>query len=248
MANEKLPQIAGDLFVATCDAPWDYINFGGVKTLDAVLDNDSDRVEEKVQNRAAITGASIIPMINAEILESIDVEKIGLLLGLEVETTAGTEVSDHEEILEGLKAGVRYPLEFKNSDNTEVSISSIEGPNGALTEADYNVEVNIVGETVITFNDDGNYTVVYTYTPAVSAKVSATRRYKADTTFIAKIISEKDAQGRVNVITLTWAIAKSAYTLDFADLATSGGVKGTTITFEGQRGSEIVVDLQTLDS
>lgn len=259
MDDNKLAQLAWDLYIAACDDPSNFINFWWVKTLDSVLDSDADRIEVKVQNRAAVSWASNVPTFNIEFLETVDVEKIAMLYNLSVTTVAWTPVTDYNETISSWDATdqVGYPLEFKNWDLTQVTVDSITGSVDWLltVDDDYTLSTNLIWETIVTFDVtwwtilttiEQDFTVVYDYTPAAHSKISYERKYNWDRKFRAFILTETNADGKFNEISLQPCIWKWQYTLDIADLATAWDLKWTTWVFEGQRGSKIEYKVQTI--
>lgn len=261
MDNNKLPILAGDLYVASCDDPSNLINFGWVKTLNSVLDNDADRIEVKPNNRAPISWASIVPQINIEFLESVDVEKIALLYWLTVNVVAWIPVIWETEDWNDKKRLdlIWYPLANRESDWSAASITSITGSvDGALVENDdFTVTINSIGETVITFDVTGwtllttmfqDFIIVYDYTPVVSSNLELIRKFKADKKFRVVIVTEPNENGKFNVIELKWAIFKWQYSIDIADLTVAWDIVGTTWLFEWLRGSKIKYEIQTITS
>jgi 5-hydroxyisourate hydrolase-like protein (transthyretin family) len=63
------------------------------------------------------------------------------------------------------------------------------------------------------------FTINYSYIPNSSVLVERTRKYASDTELIAKIVTDADANGKVNTYTLESCIFKGQYKIDIVDLA-----------------------------
>lgn len=257
MDTKKLGTIAGDLLVWKLSDPATVVNLGWVKTLDATVDTDAERVEVSVHNRASITGNSPVGTINVQFLENVDADKISMLTGATVSAVAGTLVSGATQtvLADSYAFNQFIKIENQNGDGSAITVNSVTGATDGLLVAwtDYYVGQNTAWEygifiidslTVTTVSQ--NLTVDYDYTPNASVTVTNTRKYKNDTMLGAKIVTDPDADGKVNVYTLESCIFKGQYKINVVDLAVAWDLEGTTGTFELSRGANMTHKIETL--
>lgn len=250
MDTKKLGTIAWDLIIWKLSDPGTLINLGWVKTLDVTVDTDAERVEIAAHNRAAITGNSPAGIIGVQFLENIDAEKISVLTGATVSVTAGTEVNVLTEAL-GTGWVVGQPIKLANNmgDNTIVINIIIDADATPLVAGtDYEAFVDASGDTYILplTVQAGVLDADYDYTPNSSVTVRNTRKYQNDVLLGAKIVTDADADGKVNTYTLESCIFKGQYKISVLDLAIAGDLDGTTGALELSRGSDIVHNIETL--
>jgi len=250
MDPKKLGTVAGDLLVWRLSNPAEVINLGGVKTLDTMIDTDSERVEISVQNRAAITGNSPAGIIEVQFLENVDAEKIGILTGAALTSTPDSEVNITGEALgTGWVVGTPIKLANKNGAGTIVTNIVIDADGSALSDGtDYEAFVDANGDTYILplTAQAGVLDADYDYTPNASVEARATRKYANDTLLGARIVTDADPDGKVNTYTLESCIFKGQYKVSVVDLAIAGDLEGTTGTFELSRGADVVYNIETL--
>lgn len=257
MDAKKLGTVAGDLLIWKLSDPGNVINLWGVKTLDNTVDNDAERIEIAVQNRAAITGASPLSTINVQFLENIDAEKISILTGATVTVIAGTLVAGATQTVTASTYAFNQFIKIanQNGDGSAITVNSVTGATDGLLVAntDYFVWQNAAGEYGIFIIDSvtvttvaQNLTINYDYTPNASVEVRNTRKYKNDVLLGAKIVTDPDADGKVNTYTLESCIFKGQYKINIVDLAIAGDLEGTTGTFELSRGADVVHNIETL--
>lgn len=236
LVEDAVLQEYGNVFVG--DDEGSSVDLGAVRNVR--FRGEQTKVEVDSDNRGNIIDRiRLNGIIEFEWLEPASADNMeNIAKGLVTKTIVnGTPVPIENES-KTLQKNVPVFLDNKNGDGSEVPISDISTDPGAVSlveGTDYDVLV-IDGKTAVLLSDSYAITtesvvIDYTYTPAVSKKVSGGTSKTATPRWVRIVGPSADDPLKERKVTLEAAVVDSEILLPFVDVETAGdvGVAPTTL-------------------
>lgn len=254
--DNALSKYVGILEVAPQASPGSLVRIASVRGLTAKYDNTKNQVDIKADDTGTVfKGFLGEATIEGSFLENVDRDLIKLLVGGDDDDVAGSIVNNHvQTIAQPLVYNLFYPLEFQNGNGTLPNIDSVVGStDGALVLAtDYAVTKDSDGKWGITLIAGGAITtlaqsvaVQFDYTPNASESLTIPLEFTEAPRLYVKITAE-NADGDQRTIILDDCTFDGSYDLEFLDVVEAGDIKGTTFTFKGNKGSNMIINNEIL--
>ncbi len=252
-----LSKFVGILEVAPQASPGSLVRVASVRGLVSKFDNTKNKVDVKADDTGSVfKGFLGEATIEGSFLENVDVDLMTMLLGGTPNPVAGTPVTGHvQTVAQGAwDYGIFVEFDHQNGDETVPSVNSVVGStDGALTvDVDYTLIKEANGKWGISFIAGTNISVItqsiavdFDYTPNASEGLTIPIVFTESPRLFAKITAD-DGTGNLRTIVLDDCTFEGSYDLEFLDVVEAGDIKGTTFTFTGSKGSNLIINNEIL--
>ena len=250
--SNALSKFVGILEVAPQATPGVLTRVASVRGLVSNFDNTVNAVDIKADDTGTVF-KGYIPEVRFEgsFLENADRDTIVLLLGGTPSDVAGVLVGGASQVLasgDWAYNGANI-VENQNGDGSILTINSVTGGTDGLlvVGTDYFVGQDVNGKTIVTIIDSATVTtetqamtIDYDYTPNTREDMTFPVVFTETPRLYVKITATDTATAKTRIFIIDDAAFEGIYGMETLDVVEAGDLTGTTFVFKANKGSNFI--------